>query len=268
MLSRLLAPRSSSLLTRAVVPSTRALVALPSKFSRDEKFQFSRSFNSSTVLQNATAGSLKQEDDSVIAKYGTIPFFGMLATILVSKEIYIIDAEWLLSMEIVLFVTAGYVMTGDTIDKYCQAEDEKKLNTFNDQNDLMLAICDQYKRENMVAQDKPDVMRQYLAEHEESVKQFAAYEAAVPRHAARAKLLQTLEQIHQKEKSAADEEWKKAIEDAVTNVRAAFEDGADRVKLSDEAFTLAIKCMGEHPDTTPEEDPVKRLFMKQFPEDA
>lgn len=226
-----------------------------------------RSFNSSPLLKQAAAPAAASTSadgpGAVVQKYGAYTFWGMVASILVTKEVFIIDAEWLLSMEIGAFVATGYVLTGDQINKMSEDMDKEKTDKFNAANDFMLELFNQYKLVQGVAGDKPAVLESYLKEYKEAIVAHAAYQTVLPRHKARAAALASLEQIKAKEEHAASMEWQATVDKACANVNAAFAKG-DK-KLNDQMLQLAISNMGFSAPTTDEKnDPVKALFMKEF----
>lgn len=253
---------SRTLATRAFT-SSRVATAVP------------RAFHSAPALKDAAAtpAAAKQEfppgivaEDGIIAKYGTIPFFGMAAAILVTKEVFILDAEWLLAMETAAFAMTGYVLIGDSVNKMVEADDKAKTDQFNAANDFLKTMLDQYKTVLMTAQHKPEVLREYLGEYKAAATEFAKYQTVVPKHQARAHVLQTLDQMRIKEQHEASMEWQLKVDEAVKNVTAAFSTGDQ--KLNEEMINLAINSMGfEKPTTTEQNDPVKRLFAAQFTEE-
>jgi len=238
---------------------------MPNKF-RD--LQFQRDVHSSPALKNtATLGKAEEkEPESLIAKYGSIPFFGMFATVLVTKELYLIDAEFLLGLETILFFTTLYVGIGDTHQKWCDAEDAKVIKQFEESHDFVLENVHQYKLKQEALLNKPAVMEEYLKEYETSVKAHAAFKTVLPKHEARAKLLATLQSIKTKEDLASAAEWQETVDKAVGNVAAALSK-AD-AKLKEELIESAIKCMNmsetEVEPLAVETDPVKKLFLAQF----
>jgi hypothetical protein len=42
-------------------------------------------------------------------------------------QVYILDAEFLLSAEVGLFALTGYVLTGDTFEKWSEEQDKEKV---------------------------------------------------------------------------------------------------------------------------------------------
>lgn len=264
MFARSLSVRSS-LLARSLftTPKVSGIVALPSKF------EAVRNFNSSSALKNAAAADASKEEhpgpSAIIDKYGALTFWGMVATIAVTKEVFILDAEFLLALEIGAFATTTYVMAGNTVQDWAKettAEEEKK---FNEANDFMLTMLDQYKAVQQMNQSKPEVLEQYLGEFKDTVKAYAAYETVLPQHAARAKVIATLEGLQAKEEHAAAEEWANAVNKAVANVTGAFEDEKN-TSLQKETLDAAIGAIGFEDVGEDQLDPVKRLFIAEFGE--
>ena len=71
----------------------------------------------------------------LINKYGKSTFWGMFAAILVSKEVFILDAEFMLACEIGAFVLTGYVLTGDTLNKMSEEQDKATVAKFEAASD-------------------------------------------------------------------------------------------------------------------------------------
>jgi len=226
-----------------------------------------RGLKTSPALRNAAATN---NDDlappSIIEKYGSLPFWGGLATIVITKEVFIIDAEFLLACEVGAFALAAYVMAGDSFEKYSQAEDDAKAKQFNQANDFALEMLNQYKMVQQVNQAKPEVLRQYVGQLKDATVAYAAYQTVVPQHAARKSVLAALEAIKVKEEHAASMAWQAEVDDIV----AAVSEGVVNAdaKTKQQMLDLAIANMGiEIKDSTPEQDPVKRLFLAQFPDE-
>ena len=197
----------------------------------------------------------------IIKKYGSTTFWGMFAAILVSKEIYILDAEFLLSCEVGLFALTGYVLTGDTLEKWSEEQDKEKSDRFNDASDFMLEMFNQYRTVQGTASSKPVVVEQYLKAYKSAMEEHAAFQSIKPAHAARVSVLQALEGIRAREEHAAAMEWQETVNTAVANVTKAFTSGDEA--LTAETLDLAINNLGIEPSAD-QVDPVKRLFMKEF----
>jgi len=253
MLSRL-ASRGSRIAARSL--SARPLVALPSR----------REFHNSTDLKNAAPAAPTAAADmspmDIINKYGSTTFLGCFAAIMVTKEMFILDAEFLLSCEVGLFALTGYVLTGDTLEKMSEEQDKKEVDTFNDANDFMLEMINQYKSVQMTSKNKPEVMQAYLAAYKASLIAQAEAQTIAPQHVARASVLAALEGIRSREEHAAAMEWQATVDEAVENVTAAFQAKGNEALL-EECLNTAISNLGTDPSAD-SVDPVKRLFMDQF----
>jgi len=257
MLSRLLSARTSSLASRSLI-QPRLLAAAPS---------FNRTFKTTPTLQNTAAPVAKADPGPVdiIDKYGATTFWGMVAAIAVSKEMFILDAEFLLSLEIGAFVMTGYVLTGDTINKMSEEWDAKTKEKFDGANDFMVEMFNQYKMVQSTVQHKPAVLKNYAKEYEAAVTAHAAYLTVKPKHDARAQVLAALEQLKAKEEHEIAMAWQHEVDAAVDNVTKAF--SAGDAKLTEQSLELAISGLGfSQPTTNEANDPVKRLFMEQFQE--
>lgn len=250
MLSRLLS-RSSSIGTRSI-----SRVAAPS---------LTRTFKTAPILSQSATPAAKADLNpaEIVSKYGTTTFVGMVAAILVSKEIFILDAEFLLSLEIGAFAMTAYVLTGDTINKMSEEQDATATKQFNGANDFMIEMFNQYKMVQSTVQNKPEVMKQYAAEYKQAIEAHAAYSTVKPQHEARAKVLAALEQFKVKEEHEAAMEWQNNVDRAVANVTKAFT--SNDAKLNDQMIELAIANLGfTKPATTEDNDPVKKMFLKEF----
>lgn len=197
---------------------------------------------------------------AALAKYGTLGFWGGLAAILVTKEVFILNAEFLLSLEIAAFAGTAYVLTGDTIDKMSREMDQKKTEQFEGANEFLLEMINQYKTVQLAAQNKPEVVEQYLTEYKRSIEAHAAYQTVLPQHAARASVITTLESMKTREEHAAAMLWDETVVDMVESVENSFRAKAD---LRNSALEEAINNIGTSPD--PEAvGPVKEAFMSEF----
>lgn len=261
MFARALSVRSS-LVARSLFTSPKVIgAALPSKF------QDCRNFNSSSALKNAAAANVSKEEHpgpaAIIDKYGALTFWGMVATIAVTKEVFIIDAEFLLAMEIGAFATTAYVLTGNQVQDWAAETTKEEDTKFNEANDFMLTMLDQYKTVQQLNQGKPAVLEAYLGEFKDTTKAHAVYETVLPQHTARAKVLATLESLRAKEEHAAAAEWANSINQAVVNVTSAFEDQKNTA-LQQETLDAAIGAIGFEDSGGDKIDPVKKLFVAEF----
>lgn len=252
MFARSLSQRSG-LAARALFNSSRPINAVMPSFTKAQ-----RSF-SATPATNETADGPK----AIIDKYGAVSFWGMLGAILVTKEIYVIDAETLLACQILSVAGTFYVLTGDSVNKWSEDEDKAVTKKFHEANDFMLDMFKNYKDTQVSIQDKPAVCADYLTEFKEAITENAAYKTVLPKHAARASVLAALESIANKEQAAASEAWKNTVSSIVANVETAFE--AENPKLETEMLDLAVASLGfTKPSTSVENDPVKRMFVDEF----
>jgi hypothetical protein len=245
----------SRLASNVAARSSRTVTALPA---------LTRDFHSSMTSKNSAAPATTHETEgpaAIVQKWGAPTFWGAFAAILVSKEIFILDAEFLLSCEIGLFALTGYVLTGDTFDKWSEEQDKAQIDKFTDASDFMLEMFTQYKGVQQVAQNKPAVIEAYLDAYKAANVENAVFQTVRPAHAARASVLAALEGIKSREEHAAAMEWQNAVDTAVANVRNSFSSGD--AKLADEALNLAIQNLGTDPKAD-QPDPVKRLFAEQF----
>lgn len=221
-----------------------------------------RDFHVSSVKSSDCKAAAPVEEEGIVAKYGTIPFFGMVAAIAISKEIYIIDAEWLLAMTTGVFCLGGYVTIGDSMNKYVNAENEQKTATFEAANDFAIELFGTYKASQASLLHKPSVLRQYAEEYKAAAEQHAAYRTVLPKHAARAKVLAALQNIQKAEEMAAAAEWTTEVNAAVLGVTNAFLN--DKGALADEMIEQAIANLGFTDTADPKADPVARLFAQQL----
>jgi len=260
MFSRALSVRSSLAARNLFRATPKTLAPLTSRFSRD--------FNSSSYLKQATgatpAATEVSDPPSIIQKYGASTFWGMLAAVAVSKEVFILDAEWLLSLEITAFATMAYVMTGNEVTKWSDGLNKTKQDKFNAANDFLLEMLDQYKMVQATAKNKPDVLAQYLAEYKKSLEEHAIYQTVAPKHTARSEMLTALEQIKNREEAAAAAEWGQAVDSTMGSVIDAFtnENNPEYAKLQAELMEMAINNIGSVKVVDVEQDPVKRMIMK------
>lgn len=261
MFSRALSVRSllsRSASSAAVRPLAPMAAALPSRFNAG--------FHSTTPARQNTAAGVAKADDGIIAKYGSLPFFGGIASILIGKELYMLDAEFLLALEVGAFATAAYIMIGDTHQKWCDEKDAKAKKQFEESHDFTLECIHQYKLKQSALMNKPIVMEQYLNEYKAATEAYAAYQTVLPKHEAYQKMMSTLNDIKTKEDQATAAAWQNTVNQAMANVTGKLM-GAD-AKLKAELIDFAIARMNmseeEVKAVDDDKDPVKRLFLDEF----
>lgn len=213
-------------------------------------------------MDETNAIALKNRDEGVIGRFGWVPFWGMLGTIALSKEIVVVNTEFMLfccfsSWAWVVYIGAGEMVTSALTQSLA---DQKTL--FDKVTDWQVEKMKVYKAKTQVNVDTVPVLKEMLKQQREVEKHYLEAQNLEQRHIVRQAILDKLNQIKVREDAEAAKERTELIDLAVANVYKAFE--TDEGPLQVEALTNAISLLGTDGSTTLEADPVKKLFVKQF----
>jgi len=222
----------------------------------------SRSFHSSQpklTAAPAAAAPAAVEEKGVIETYGLYPLLGLGITALVSKEMFILNEEFLLALDVAAFVTTGYVVLGDQVSDWFKSQEAQRVKEWDDTWDLLIEGLTMYKTSLNDKKLEVEFLKKFLAEYKEAAASHTSYLNVKPKHAAAADVLTKLEQIKNREEVVAAEHAKKLVDDAVAAVYAAF---AKDAKLKDKALDNAIEFIGQK--GTPKDDPIVGSFKNVF----
>jgi len=75
-----------------------------------------------------------------IARYGTYPFVSLGFILLVSKEWYMLDTEFLMMMNYILLVTSGYILFGEQVAKSLYDDREEMLRVIRGHDEFACAM--------------------------------------------------------------------------------------------------------------------------------
>jgi hypothetical protein len=196
-----------------------------------------------------------------LSKYGYVPFIGLTAAALISKEAYIVDAETLLALNIGSFVMTAYVALGDGLQKAVADYNASMKEKFDTASDSVLGALNTYKT---VVQQKVlevEVMKEYNTEAYNAAVSYIGYSNAKVRWAAYNEMMAKLESIKAQEEAAEAAEYSLLVEGAVADVVAAFS-GPSAANLRADAMKFAIDNIGQKPK--PGADPVTKVFESTF----
>lgn len=221
-----------------------------------------RLLHSTTPRHNAPAATPKSESvfSDTIEKYGVAPFLGLGAIALLSKEVFVVDAEFFLALDMVLAVFTGYVVAGDSVNKHFEDVHKARMTRMDAALEAAIASVEMYKMNKMNITKEVDVMKQYQKEWVQAETAYCNYLTTKPKIELYKETVAKLESIKNQEAQEASEAAKNEIAEAIAFVRSKFDDKDVR----NEMMQLAISNIGADPETSEAEDPVKRLFTQYF----
>jgi len=139
------------------------------------------------------------------------------------------------------------------------AENKTKFDDLFDWNIANLRV---YKTKTEVEVDTVSVLENLLKQQREVEKMYIAAQNLEQRHEFQQAIIDKLTQIKIKEDAEAALERSQLIDTAVANVYKSFTE--DTGPLREAALVNAISLLGTDGSTTLEDDPVKKLFVKEF----
>lgn len=227
-----------------------------------------RSFHSTKPVANTITVNERRgptgtivDTPGVIDQYGAIPFFGLLATALISKEVLIFNEEVLLAMNTAAVAVTAYVGVGDKLDKIFDAERTADNNRYHDSFNAVVEQIELYKSIEAKKLEKVQVIKDLCAESKEVNAAYLKYLDIKVRHEARQAMLTKLAAIKTKEAQEEAQEYQELIDLAIDGVYEAYEDEANAA-LRNASLEFAIKNIGAVTESS--EDPVRVELYKQL----
>jgi len=195
----------------------------------------------------------------IIDQYGAIPFVGLLATALVSKEVFIIDEAFLLACNTATVATVAYIGIGSGANDFFEAERTKDNNRFHDAFNAVLESINLYKSVETKKLEKVGVIRDLCTESREVNVAYLKFLDIKQRHEARKAMISKLEAIQKRESQEEAHEYQAMVTEAIEAVRASYTD-ASNTALRQASLEYAIKSVGNVTDL--ESDPVRIALLK------
>lgn len=222
-----------------------------------------------TPLRNATATPPASNDktamEGVLEQYGLMPFLGLGAAALISKEVFVVNEEFLLAVDVCAFVFTAYTVGGDTFNKMVADSNTARKEKFDSAFDAAIAAVETYKTSQSLLSKEVDVMKEYAKEHQEACESHARFLTLKPQHDARAEVLAKLESIAAREASEESTFHKELVEDTIWNVTAEIEESQG---IRDEIFASALAQLGSGSPLAEDKDVIKRLIMAEMDKQA
>jgi hypothetical protein len=181
---------------------------------------------------------------TVLYNWGMYPFYGLLGTTIISKELFIMDNNFPAVGLFGAFFLAMTWVAGPAMHSHFNAEklakEQDKHNTF----DLIFALLDRTSDQIKAFGQQPKVLNEFVAEYQQSVNDLAHAEVRKLQFEAYAKTLSELQTLANLKSAEAGAQANLA-EDVLTKYMfAAFEADA---KLLDQTVEEAIDNLGGVP---------------------
>jgi hypothetical protein len=215
---------------------------------------------SSTAVAAAPASSFSE----IVQKYGGwYPFIGLAGVIAISKEIIILNEEFLLVTNFATMFTILYLTVGDTITK---AAEEQRAELHKKQDDLSDFQIEQYQaalNAHLMNVEQVDVLKRLKTEHNTLSAELLKVKALKLRHSARDAVVKKLGEIKSREASERAS-FKEIVGARATQyVRRQFAQAPAAVKASLVDFAIDV-VEGKRKQLDAKQDPVKRLYADYF----
>jgi len=214
------------------------------------------------VAEEMNQAALKRRDEGVVGQFGWLPFYGMLGTILISKELVVLQTEFMLATAFGAWAFVAYITLGESVNNYLTGILADNKTRYDHIAAWHLAKLRVYKAKTQIEAETGSVLEEMLSSQRKVEAEYLNATNLEQRHALRQAVLDKLNQIKVREDAAAALERTQLINSAVANVYSTFEE--DDGPLREEALELAISLLGTDGSTSLEDDPVKKLFVKQF----
>lgn len=214
------------------------------------------------IETDANEKALQLRDSSPVGQFGWLPFYGMVGTIMLSKELLLINAEFTLAAAYGAMFTALYIGLGETANKFITNFLADEKTKFDDLRDWQIEKMRVYKAKTQLPVDTVPVLQEMLKQQRDVNKNYLAAQNLEQRVALRQAFVDKLMQIKVQEDAAAAAERAALVTAAVDNVYAAFEE--DKGPLREAALVNAISLLGTDGSSNLADDPVKKLFVKEF----
>jgi hypothetical protein len=197
-------------------------------------------------------------DNGSIAKYGWYPFVGALSTIILSKEIFIIDEEWVLAGNLTLFMTLLYTYVGRSLGDSLEEERYALFCRNKALHDYQVKSLKMTIHQWKTYLSWPEFLqnrKRVVEENAVVVAEAAQWKLKQELQAATVKQLQSIADAEQK---AAADKLKKASASAEDFVRNQFKENAT---LRAEATEFNINLLTKAKTATPT-GPIGRIWTK------
>lgn len=213
-------------------------------------------------MDDANVAALKARDEGIIGQFGWIPFWGMVGVIAISKELVVVDTAFMLATCFGTWAFSAYVLGGEAVTSGITNMLADNKTMYDKVTDWQVEKMRVYKAKTQVEVDTVPVLEEMLQQQRAVEKSYLAAQNLEQRHALRQAILDKLNQIKVREDAEAALERTILIDSAVANVLKAFE--TDSGPLQESALDCAIALLGTDGMTALEDDPVKKLFVKEF----
>jgi len=261
MLSRLVHRPANLNLLNKVIPS------LPSyrKVLNHGQIRFASSSSLEyfeKIENDANADAIKLRNEGPVGQFGWIPFYGMVGVIAISKELVVCGTEFMLAFAFGSWVFISYVGFGEMISKSVTEGLADRKDMFDKISDYHIEKLRVHKAKTQVGIETVPILEEMLKQQRSVEKAYLAAQNFEQRHALQKAFLAKLNQIKVLEDAEAALERSLLIDKAVENVYNAFV--TDKGPLGVEALETAISLLGTDGSTRLENDPVKKLFLKEL----
>lgn len=265
------APHVARLVAR---PATAALVKPSHQLL--QRLAAVRSFTTSRpALQAATPTPEAPKDTAVVAaepksfsevvqKYGGwYPFLGLAGVVAISKEIIILNEEFLLVSNFATMFTILYLTVGDTITKAAEEQSAELHKKMDDLSDFQIEQYQAMLNAHQMNIEQVEVLKKLKVEHNTLSAELLKVKALKLRHSARDAVVKKLSELKSREASERASFKEIVGARATAYVRKQFASSPANVKAALVDFAIDV-VEGKRKQLDAKQDPVKKLYADYF----
>jgi len=200
---------------------------------------------------------------NLINHYGAFPLVGLTTLGLFSKEIFLWDEEMLVVFGIMFWLGAGYLHLADPVRELITKDNKKRFGVFEDITLMFNARLKNYKASMIDIQNETGLIEEFNQKNASTFASLIEARNLKVRHGVRNAVVTRLQAIKTQEEAAQMAERARLLDDVVGGVNEVFS-GPQASKYLNESLALAISNIGKASSSTPETDPVLRVFSEQI----
>ena len=211
-----------------------------------------------------TAVAAASTFSEVVQKYGGwYPFIGLAGVIAISKEIIILNEEFLLVTNFATMFTILYLTVGDTITKAAEEQRAEMHKKHDDMSDFQIEQIHTLLQAHQMNVEQVEVLKKLKTEHNTLSAESNRVKALKLRHQAREAVVKKLSELKSREASERASFKETVGARATAYVRKQFVNAPANVKAQLIDFAISV-VEGKQKQIDSKQDPLKKLYSDYF----
>lgn len=200
----------------------------------------------------------------VVQKYGGwYPFLGLAGVVAISKEVIILNEEFLLVTNFATMFTILYLTVGDTITKAAEEQRAELHKKHDDMSDFQIEQIQTLLQAHQMNVEQVEVLKKLKVEHNTLSAESNRVKALKLRHSARDAVVKKLAELKSREASERASFKEVVGARATAYVRRQFASAPAGVKASLIDFAIGV-VEGKQKQMDAKQDPIKKLYSDYF----